>query len=95
MANWVRYPPFSESFPCGEHAKWRRDTPKRGISAILAQYLMKTRQMGSMPPSAILSREGIAAKLLRDRGVSRTGLLSTRVDFESIFGQILVNCRSN
>ena len=54
-----RYPPrcntpspFSERFPCGEHAKWRCDTPppKRGISAILAQYPMKTRQMGAIPP---------------------------------------------
>ena len=33
---------------------------KRGISAILARYPMKTRQMGAIPPSAILSRKGIA-----------------------------------
>ena len=54
--------PFSEHFPRGEHAKWRCDTPpsKRGISAILARYPMKTRQMGAIPPSAILSRKGIA-----------------------------------
>ena len=46
---------------------------KRGISAILARYPMKTRQMGAIPPSAILSRKGIA----RYGGVSRTGPLST------------------
>ena len=70
MANWVRYPlPFSERFPPGEHAKWRCDTPlKRGISAIPARYPMKTRQI---PPSAILSRKGIA----RYGEVSRTGPL--------------------
>ena len=34
--------------------------PQRGISAILARYPMKTRQMGAIPPSAILSRKGIA-----------------------------------
>ena len=45
---------------------------KRGISAILAQYPMKTRQMVAIPPSAILSRKGIA----RYGGVSRTGPLS-------------------
>ena len=67
--------PFSERFPLGEHAKWRCDTPlKRGISAILARYPMKTRQMGAIPPSAILSRKGIA----RYGGVSRTGPLSFR-----------------
>ena len=46
---------------------------KRGISAILARYLLKTRQMGAIPPSAILSRKkkGIA----RYAGVSRTGPL--------------------
>ena len=43
---------------------------KRSISAILARYPMKTRQMGAIPPSAILSRKGIA----RYGGVSRTGL---------------------
>ena len=45
---------------------------KRGISAIPARYPMKTRQMGAIPPSAILSRKGIA----RYGGVSRTGPLS-------------------
>ena len=33
---------------------------KRGISAILARYPMKIRQMGVIPPSAILSRKGVA-----------------------------------
>ena len=55
---------FSEHVPLGEHAKWRCDNPpsllKRGISAMLARYPLKTRQMVAMPPSAILSREGIA-----------------------------------
>ena len=45
---------------------------QRGISAILARYPKKTRQMGAIPPSAILSREGVA----RYGGVSRTGPLS-------------------
>ena len=44
---------------------------KRGISAILSRYPMKTRQMDVIPPSAILSRKGIA----RYGGVSRTGPL--------------------
>ena len=44
---------------------------KRGISAILARYPMKTRQMGAIPPCAILSRKGIA----RYWGVSRIGPL--------------------
>ena len=65
MANWVR-----------EHAKWTCDTPpppKRGTSAILARYPMKTRQMGAIPPSAILSRKGIAR--YGGGGVSRIGPL--------------------
>ena len=59
--------PFSERFPLGEHAKWRCDTPppKRGISAILAQYSMKTRQTGAIPPSAILSRKGVIGEVSR------------------------------
>ena len=45
---------------------------KRGISAILARYPMKkTRQMGAIPPSAILARKGIA----RYGGGTRTGPL--------------------
>ena len=66
-------PPFLSISPLREHAKWGCDTPplQRGISAILARYPMKTRQMGAIPPSAILSRKGIA----RYGGVSRTGPL--------------------
>ena len=66
--------PFSERFPLAEHAKWRCDTPpplKGGISAIPARYPLKARQMGAIPPSAILSRKGIA----RYGGVSRIGPL--------------------
>ena len=66
--------PFSERFPWStcKVEVWYPPL-KRGISAILARYPMKTRQMGAIPPSAILSRKGIA----RDGGVSRTGPLST------------------
>ena len=66
--------PFSERFPLGAHAKWRCDTPpplKRGISAILARYPLKAREMGAIPPSAILPQKGIA----RYGAVSRTGPL--------------------
>ena len=52
---------------------------ERGISAILARYHMKTRQMGARPPSAILFRKGIA----RYGGVSRTGPLSLEKSFFS------------
>ena len=54
--------PFSERFPLGGHAKWRCDTPplKRDISAILARYPMKQGKARAIPPSAILSRKGIA-----------------------------------
>ena len=65
--------PFSERFPplraC--EVEVRYPPLERGISAILARYPMKTRQMGAIPPSAILSRKGIA----RYGGVSRTGPL--------------------
>ena len=47
---------------------------KRGISAILARYPMKTREERAIPPSAILSRKGIA----RYGGVSRIGPLSSQ-----------------
>ena len=55
--------PFSERLPLGEHAKWRCDTPpsKGYISAILARYPMKTRQMGAIPTSAILISKGYCA----------------------------------
>ena len=56
--------PLSERFPLGEHAKWRCESPppppQKGISAILARYPVKTRQTRAIPPSAILSRKGIA-----------------------------------
>ena len=57
MGNWVRYP-----LPFLRVSSWRAFEPtlKRGISAILVRYPMKTRQMGAIPPSAILSRQGIA-----------------------------------
>ena len=77
--------PFSERFPLGVHAKKRCNTPpplKRGISAILARYPMKTRQMGAKPPFAILSRKGIA----RYRGVSRAGPLRLPSPLERSFG---------
>ena len=68
-------PPFL-SVPLGEHAKWRCDTPpSEGVSQRYVRYtLLKTawRQMSAIPPSAILSRKGIA----RYGGVSRTGPLS-------------------
>ena len=66
--------PFSERFPITEHSRSAGaiSALKRGISAILARYLMKTRQKRAIPPSAILSRKGIA----RYGGVSRTGPLS-------------------
>ena len=55
--------PFSERFPIGEHSRSGGAIPplKRGISAIPARYPMKTRQMGAIPPSAILSRKGYCA----------------------------------
>ena len=66
-------PPFLSVSPL-EYMRSRGAIPplKRGISAILARYPKKTRQMCAIPPSAILSREGIA----RYGGVSRTGPLS-------------------
>ena len=69
--------PFSQRFPLGEHSRSGGAIPplKRGISAILARYPMKTRQLGAIPPSVILSRKGIA----RYGGVSRTGLLRQKL----------------
>ena len=48
--------------------------PPRGISALLARYPMKTRQMGAIPFSAILSQKAIAR--YDGGGVSRAGPLS-------------------
>ena len=55
-------PPFLSVSPV--ESMWSRGAipppPQRGISAILARYPLKTRQMGAIPPSAILSWKGIA-----------------------------------
>ena len=67
---------FSERFPpliaCEVEVRYPPPPPQKGISAILERYPMKTKQMGAIPPSAILSRKGIA----RYGGASRTGPLS-------------------
>ena len=63
MTNWVRYPlPLSLRISPLESMRSGGAIPplKRGISAILARYPMKTRRTGAIPPSAILSRRGIA-----------------------------------
>ena len=66
-------PPFLSVFPLESmRSGGAIPPPQRGISAILARYPMKTRQMGAIPPFAILSQKGIA----RYGGVSRTGPLS-------------------
>ena len=54
--------PFSERFPPWRacEVEVRYPALKRGISAIPARYPMKTRQMGAIPPSATLSRKGLA-----------------------------------
>ena len=83
MANWVRYPlPLVWAFPPLESMRSGGAIPplKRGISAILARYPVKTRQMGAIPPSAIVSRKGIT----RYGGVSRTGPLSCRLEKKSL-----------
>ena len=66
MANWVRYPlPLFWAFPPWRACEVEVDTPlKRGISAILARYPMKTRQMGAIPPLYDTNLE----RVLRDRG---------------------------
>ena len=83
--------PFSERFPPWRTSEVEVRYPplKRGISAILARYLMKTRQMGAIPPSAILSRKGIArygggishwaAKGANSNVQKRVGIFSLRV----------------
>ena len=54
-------PPFQSISPLESMRSGAAIPPlKRGISAILARYPMKTRQMGAIPPCAILSRKGIA-----------------------------------
>ena len=68
----IPLPPFLSVSPLESMQSGGAIPPlKRGISAIPARYPMKTRQMGAIPPSAILSRKGIA----RYGGVSRTGPL--------------------
>ena len=66
-------PPFLSVFPLESMQSGGAIPPlKRGISAILARYPTKTRRMCAIPPSAILSRKGIA----RYGGLSSTGPLS-------------------
>ena len=69
--------PFSERFPPWRacEVEVRYPSLKRGISAILVRYPLKTRQMVAIPPSAILSRKGIA----RFGGVSRIGPLRAQL----------------
>ena len=72
----VRYPlpPFLSVSPLESMRSGGAIPPlKRGTSAIPVRYPKKTRQKGAIPPSAILSRKGIA----RYGGVSRTGPLSS------------------
>ena len=67
-------PPFLRASPLESMRSGGARPPpnkRKGISAILARYTMKTRQMGAIPPSAILFRKGVA----RYGGVSRTGPL--------------------
>ena len=77
-------PPFLSVSPLESIRKVEVRYPplKRGVSAILARYPMKTRQMGAI--SAILSQKGIA----RYGGVSRTGPL--RLRFLPIFSTVLL-----
>ena len=66
-------PPFLSISPLESMRSGGAIHPRKGgISAILARYPMKTRQMGAIPPSAILSQKGIAGY----GGVSRIGPLS-------------------
>ena len=72
----IPLPPFLSVSPLESMRSGGAIPPlKRGISAILARYPMKTRQMGAIPPSAILSQKGIA----RYGGLSRIGPLSSSV----------------
>ena len=79
--------PFSELPPwstCEVEVRYAPLNLKGGISAILPRYPMKTRHMGAIPPSAILSRKGIA----RYGGVSRTGPLSPFVSTLKTFSAL-------
>ena len=75
-------PPFQSISPLESirEVEVRYPPLKRGISAILARYPMKTGQMGAIPPCAILSRKGIA----RYGGVSRTGPLSASLTLQAL-----------
>ena len=54
-------PPFLSISPLESMRSGGAKPPlQRGISAILARYPKKTKQMGAIPPSVILSRKGIA-----------------------------------
>ena len=54
--------PFSERFPLWEHAKWRCDTPpQKGYLSDTCVIPYENKAKGcAIPPSAILSRKGIA-----------------------------------
>ena len=65
--------PFSERFPCGEHAKWKCDTPpQKGYLSDTGAipYENKAKRVRYPPLRYYLER------VLRGRGVSRTGPLS-------------------
>ena len=54
-------PPFASVSPLTEHTKWRCDTPpQKGYLSDTCAIPYENKQMGSIPPSAILSRKGIA-----------------------------------
>ena len=66
--------PFSQRFPIGEHAKCESPgPPKRGYLSDTCAIPYQNKANGATPPSAILSRKGVA----RYGGVSRTGPLSS------------------
>ena len=81
-------PPFSERSPLEGMPSGGAIPPpplKRGISAIPARYPMKTRQMGGIPPSAILSRKGIA----RYGGYLAVGRLGQNRDNDVILSGVI------
>ena len=83
-------PPFLSISPLESMRSGGAIPPRKGgISAILARYPMKTRQMGAIPPSAILSRKGIA----RYGGVSRIGPLREVLTRTQRHARIVSNVR--